>query len=59
MDELRVVRGNPDDFELAALIIVHAALRTRRPAAESRRSSWGRPRGWAGVPAAWRRSGLP
>jgi acyl-CoA carboxylase epsilon subunit len=59
MDELRVVRGNPDDFELAALVIVHAALRARRPASEPRRSSWARPGGWATGSAAWRRSGLP
>ncbi|MFC6089471.1 acyl-CoA carboxylase subunit epsilon [Saccharothrix lopnurensis] len=63
---LRVVRGNPDDEELAALTAVVAALASRPApqAAAPRRSAWAdrsrlvrRPL-HAG-PGAWRASGLP
>lgn len=40
---LRVVRGTPDDYELAALTGVVTALAGRAPAADEtpRRSAWG------------------
>lgn len=63
---LRVVRGNPDDAELAALTAVVAGLASGGGAAEpaQRRSLWGDPAasmpriGQPG-PGAWRASTLP
>jgi hypothetical protein len=63
---LRVVRGTPDDEELAALTAVVAAIAAQRPAptAEAPSSHWADraalvrrplPHG----PGAWRASGLP
>ncbi|WP_158844339.1 acyl-CoA carboxylase subunit epsilon [Saccharothrix deserti] len=63
---LRVVRGNPDDVELAAVAAVVAGLAANGepPGDEPRRSAWADksrlvrrtlPRG----PGAWRASGLP
>jgi hypothetical protein len=60
VDDLVVVlRGDPDDASLAALVTVLARLAgaygERPPAA---RSAWpGEP--WRHAPGAWRRSGLP
>ncbi|HEX3588599.1 MAG TPA: acyl-CoA carboxylase subunit epsilon [Pseudonocardiaceae bacterium] len=63
---LRVVRGAPDEVELAALAAVVAGLGSAPPAEEpARRTSW-----WADRrtlvrgplshgPGAWRASGLP
>ncbi|GAA1277897.1 acyl-CoA carboxylase subunit epsilon [Saccharothrix xinjiangensis] len=63
---LRVVRGNPDDEELAALTAVVAALASRpaREAGRARRSAWAdRSRLVRGLPqpgpGAWRASSLP
>ncbi|MFD9741859.1 acyl-CoA carboxylase subunit epsilon [Umezawaea sp. NPDC059074] len=63
---LRIVRGQPDDAELAAVVAVVAGLGSD-PVAEKaveRRSAWGDPtRRVRGVlrpgPGAWRASGLP
>lgn len=63
---LRIVRGNPDDAELAALtaVITAAAVAPAAPAAPVRRSAWADrsrlvrrplPHG----PGAWRASSLP
>lgn len=63
---LRVVRGNPDDEELAAVTAVVTALAAARPEPEDRpsRSTWAdrsrlvrRPLQHG--PGAWRASGLP
>ena len=63
---LRIVRGEPDDAELAALVAVVAGLGSggEGEKAVERRSAWGDPaRRVRGVlrpgPGAWRASGLP
>ncbi|GAA3539892.1 acyl-CoA carboxylase subunit epsilon [Amycolatopsis ultiminotia] len=63
---LRVVRGNPDDAELAALTaVVAAAAATPAPAGKKRRTSWWGDRATAvhapQAPGegAWRASALP
>lgn len=63
---LRVVRGNPDDTELAALTAVVAAATSRGEPAPppQRRSLWSDPaarlrRPLHPGPGAWRASGLP
>ncbi|WP_020662570.1 acyl-CoA carboxylase epsilon subunit [Amycolatopsis benzoatilytica] len=63
---LRVVRGNPDDAELAALtVLVAAAASAPGPAPETRRTSWWNDRargvGASASPGdgAWRASTLP
>jgi hypothetical protein len=59
MPELLVVRGNPDEESLAALVAVllgYAAA--AKPAGSPVRSPWaGEP--WRQGPGAWRRSALP
>ncbi|MCR6483520.1 acyl-CoA carboxylase subunit epsilon [Amycolatopsis sp. OK19-0408] len=62
MDELRVLRGNPDDHELAALVhALFAVVRSRADRVERRRSWWSLPGPVEArvMPGAWRRSGLP
>ncbi|WP_216214127.1 acyl-CoA carboxylase subunit epsilon [Amycolatopsis aidingensis] len=65
---LRVVRGNPDDVELAALTAVLAAATSSGgstgPARQARRSRWADPaaamrRQLRPGEGAWRASGLP
>jgi hypothetical protein len=62
---LRVVRGAPDDVELAALAAVVAALPgPAEPEETPRRSAWADPATrlrtpLAHGPGAWRASGLP
>jgi len=64
---LRVVRGNPDDAELAALTAVVAGLAGTGPAEptqQRRRSLWADPAHRLGTPVrpgpgAWRASALP
>ncbi|PRY43799.1 acyl-CoA carboxylase subunit epsilon [Umezawaea tangerina] len=63
---LRVVRGEPDDAELAALTTVVAGLASATAPAETPepRSTWGDPARRVRVPltpgpGAWRASGLP
>ncbi|MFD1150332.1 acyl-CoA carboxylase subunit epsilon [Saccharothrix hoggarensis] len=63
---LRVVRGNPDDVELAAVTAVVAALSSAGTTAEDRprRSTWADPsrmvrRALPHGPGAWRASALP
>jgi hypothetical protein len=62
---LRVVRGTPDDYELAALAAVIATSRGNRPSdSTTDHPLWtykGRPIGAAPSPGrgAWRASGLP
>jgi acyl-CoA carboxylase epsilon subunit len=62
---LRVVRGTPDDVELAALAAVVASLSSSPPAVEtSQRSAWGDPANQLRTqlrpgPGAWRASGFP
>jgi Acyl-CoA carboxylase epsilon subunit len=62
---LRIVRGEPDAAELAALLAVVAARAAARPApAEPVRSSWADPArrlraAPAAGPGAWRRSATP
>jgi len=66
---LRVVRGNPTDEELAALVAVVAARQAAAGAdwvggARARRSAWADParalrRPLSPGPAGWRRSALP
>jgi hypothetical protein len=64
---LRIVRGNPDDVELAALTAVVAAVASAHPEPEQKpanRSWWGdRARSTRQPlhpgPGAWRASGLP
>jgi hypothetical protein len=62
MDGLRIVRGEPDDAELAALLVV-LARRAPDPGGRHPRSAWSDPEWRSGVrrprPGAWRRSGLP
>lgn len=62
---LRIVRGTPDDLELAALAAVVASLNGPRGEEQApRRSAWGDPvtklrtRRHPG-PGAWRASGMP
>ena len=45
MPEIKVLRGNPDDGELAALAVVLAAVTAARPAPDPgpERASWDRP----------------
>ncbi|GLY39706.1 hypothetical protein Amsp01_057290 [Amycolatopsis sp. NBRC 101858] len=62
MSAIRVLHGSPDDGELAALVAVLQAARTRRRGAPER-SAWGDP-AWRArevrpAPGAWRMSGLP
>jgi phage terminase large subunit GpA-like protein len=66
MTFLRVVRGTPDELELAALTAVVAGLAAhhRRPAEPEHRSAWAdtsrmlrQPTGHG--PGTWRVSGLP
>ena len=62
---LRVVRGTPDDVELAALTAVVASLSgAAREQEPSRRSAWADPASRLRSqhrpgPGAWRASGLP
>ncbi|HET6703614.1 acyl-CoA carboxylase subunit epsilon [Amycolatopsis sp.] len=63
MSEIRVVRGTPDDGELAALVTVLSAAAATRPPEAPRPSVWGDP-AWRGrevraAVGAWRMSGLP
>jgi hypothetical protein len=63
--QIRIVRGEPDDIEVAAVVAaILSAGGTHSPAPEPRRSLWALrsrnarpapPRG----PGAWRASGLP
>ncbi|MGW5717636.1 acyl-CoA carboxylase subunit epsilon [Amycolatopsis sp. NPDC003865] len=63
MSAIRVVRGEPDDGELAALVAVLEALARARPAEVAKRSAWADPARRAREPRAaadaWRLSGLP
>jgi hypothetical protein len=63
---LRVVRGAPDDYQLAALTAVIAGLAAATPAEDGpvRRSEWANParhvrRPLQHGPGAWRASGFP
>ncbi|ANZ37827.1 acetyl-CoA carboxylase biotin carboxyl carrier protein subunit [Lentzea guizhouensis] len=63
---LRVVKGAPDDYELAALTAVVAGLAAAVPVEEkpARRSEWANPvrrvrRPLQHGPGAWRASGFP
>jgi hypothetical protein len=61
---LRVVRGEPSDEELAALVAVMAAAAPAEPAPEPTRSAWTDRRvlvreSLAHGPGAWRASGFP
>lgn len=61
---VRVVRGNPSDAEVAALVAVVLGLSARRPACVPRRRAWADPDRWtAGSararPDAWRLAALP
>ncbi|RSM74564.1 acetyl-CoA carboxylase biotin carboxyl carrier protein subunit [Kibdelosporangium aridum] len=66
---LRIVRGTPDDIELAALTAVVASLPGRGPDEEpspesGRRSEWSNPANSLRAPlrpgpGAWRASGFP
>ncbi|MEU7478888.1 acyl-CoA carboxylase subunit epsilon [Lentzea sp. NPDC042327] len=63
---LRVVKGAPDDYELAALTVVVAGLAAGGPVedAPAPRSEWANParrvrRPLQHGPGAWRASGLP
>jgi hypothetical protein len=62
---LRVVKGNPSDAELAALVAVVSTLGAgEEPAPERSRSAWSDRRGLvreslAHGPGAWRASALP
>ncbi|MGK3202426.1 acyl-CoA carboxylase subunit epsilon [Amycolatopsis sp. MEPSY49] len=63
MSAIRVVRGAPDDCELAALVAVLSLSAARPPEAAPRPSVWGDP-AWRGrevraAEGAWRLSGLP
>ncbi|HKN56249.1 MAG TPA: acyl-CoA carboxylase subunit epsilon [Amycolatopsis sp.] len=54
---VRIVRGDPDEVEIAALELALDRLSRRR----FRRSSWASPRTWSfgkPAPGAWRASGL-
>jgi phage terminase large subunit GpA-like protein len=66
MTFLRVVRGTPDEVELAALTAVVAGLAAHspQPAEPEHRSAWADPRRMLRQPTghgpgAWRVSGLP
>ncbi|WP_439661689.1 acyl-CoA carboxylase subunit epsilon [Lentzea sp. HUAS TT2] len=63
---LKIVKGTPDDHQLAALAAVIAGLASAAPAQEQpkRRSEWANParrvrRPLQHGPGAWRASGLP
>ncbi|MFJ5992053.1 acyl-CoA carboxylase subunit epsilon [Lentzea sp. NPDC092896] len=63
---LRVVKGTPDDYQLAALTAVVAGLASAAPAEEKpkQRSEWANParrvrRPSQHGPGAWRASGFP
>ena len=63
---LRVVKGAPDDYELAALTAVVAGLASAGPVEDKpvRRSEWANParrvrRPLQHGPGAWRASGFP
>jgi len=62
---LRIVRGNPSDEEVAALIaVLHAAAGGAAAPARRPSSEWSAPRRRLGTafpsgPGAWRASGLP
>ncbi|MEN3360102.1 MAG: hypothetical protein V7637_4084 [Mycobacteriales bacterium] len=61
---LRIVRGEPTEVELAALVAVVAARAAAAPAGGPRRSSWADPARRLRItgrpgPDAWRRSALP
>lgn len=63
---LRVVRGQADDDEIAALVtalaVATAGLAEAPPETVTAPSEWARPLRTAGAPAShrgWRRSGLP
>ena len=62
---LRVVRGNPSDEELAALVaVVSAVSAAAEPQKPARRSAWSSRRNLvreplAHGPGAWRASGFP
>jgi hypothetical protein len=62
---LRVVRGNPTDEEIAALVAVVSALRTpEEPKKPAHRSAWSAKRALvreplAHGPGAWQASGFP
>lgn len=63
---LRVVKGDPDDHQLAALTAVIAGLASAAPAEDkpAQRSEWANParrvrRPLQHGPGAWRASGLP
>ena len=63
MSAIRVVRGAPDDCELAALVAVLGAVSGGRPPEVPRPSVWGDPawraREVRAAAGAWRLSGLP
>lgn len=64
MSHLRVVKGNPSDEELAALVVVVSSLRADESAAPEPRSAWSNRRTLvreplAHGPGAWRASGFP
>jgi hypothetical protein len=61
---LSVVRGEPDDVELAALTVVVSALAAARASAAKNPPHWSVPRAMlrrpiGHGPGAWRASGLP
>lgn len=63
---LKVVKGTPDDYQLAALTAVIAGLASAAPAEDkpARRSEWANParrvrRPLQHGPGAWRASGFP
>ncbi|GGU64872.1 acyl-CoA carboxylase subunit epsilon [Lentzea flava] len=64
---LRVVKGDPDDYQLAALTAVIAGLAAAAPSSEDKpaaRSEWANParrmrRPLQHGPGAWRASGFP
>ncbi|GGM84271.1 acetyl-CoA carboxylase biotin carboxyl carrier protein subunit [Lentzea pudingi] len=63
---LKVVKGTPDDYQLAALTAVIAGLASTQPAEEKpeRRPEWANParrvrRSLQHGPGAWRASGFP
>jgi hypothetical protein len=63
---VRVLRGNPDDAEVAALVAVVLGLAEHRPAAcvVNPRRAWADPDRWVGGsararPDAWRLAALP
>jgi len=63
-DVFRLVRGTPDDGELAALVTVLLLAARARPASRLEPAPWGNARWRPGAPlraaeGAWRLSGLP